>query len=142
MKHGVASVGHGLTWGQKDDTFVIGSPNFNLGDPTNPIKTKSNKYKDNRFGGFGNILRYGKVPEAIKITGNKPVFNNPTKGRGSDSAFRQKLKKEIKDKEQGTPALYLGWAVITGNITKFLIIIIFIRILFKISLSMMYMYIF
>ena len=116
MKYGVSSMGHSLTWSHTPETFVIGSPNFNLGDP---VKNKM------RYGGFGNILRYGRILrteyiDGKRITKNNVVFNNPTKGRGSDKGFREKLKKEYQDKEQGTPAMYLGWAVITGNIFKFL----------------------
>ena len=115
MKYGVSSMGHSLTLSHKPETFVIGSPNFNLGDP---VKNKM------RYGGFGNILRYGRILrteyiDGKRITKNNVVFNNPTKGRGSDKGFREKLKKEYQDKEQGTPAMYLGWAVITGNIIKF-----------------------
>ena len=121
FKDGVASIGHSLTWGRKDDAFVIGAPNFNLGNPKGTTKTRSGTLKDQRYGGFGNILRFGKVSgiEAQRITQNKKVLMNPLKGRGSDSAFREKLKREIKDAEQGTPALYLGWSVITGKVKNY-----------------------
>ena len=121
MKYGVSSMGHSLTWSHIQETFVIGSPNFNLGDP---VKNRM------RYGGFGNILRYGRIldQEGNRITNNNTVFNNPTKGRGSDKGFREELKKEYRDKEQGTPAMYLGWAVITGNVFKLLKTIFYIYI--------------
>ena len=120
FKDGVASIGHSITWGRKNDAFVIGSPNFCLGNPLGTVKTKSGTLKDERYGGFGDILRFGKVygREAQQITQNKRVLMNPLKGRGSESAFREKLKKKVIDTEQGTPALYLGWSVITGIIRK------------------------
>ena len=132
FKNGVASIGHSLTWGRKGDAFVIGAPNFNLGEPTKTVKNKiTNTVKDKRYGGFGNIVRFGKVSgrEAQIITQNKRVLMNPSKGRGrtcskieneskKSRCFRENLKKDIKDAEQGTPALYLGWAVITGNIIE------------------------
>ena len=114
MKSGAAIMGHGLTWGQRQGVFVFGSPNFNLGLP----KTGA------RFGGFGNILRYGKFEndkEASRITKNDRVLNNPTKGRGEGKGFRVKLKEEAGNirKQNGepgnTPGLYLGWTVITGK---------------------------
>ena len=120
FKDAVASIGHSLTWGRKDDAFVIGSPNFPLGNPRGTRITHSG-FKDQRYGGFGDILRFGKVygREAQQITQNKRVLMNPLKGRGKgDTAFREKLKKKVKDTEQGTPALYLGWSVITGKIRK------------------------
>ena len=125
LKDGVASIGHSLTWGRKDDAFVIGAPNFNLGNPHGTKKTDSGTFKDQRFGGFGNILRFGIVSErgAPKIALGKRVLMNPSKGR-EKNAFRQNLKKEIKDAEQGTPALYLGWAVITGKMMNFYMIFI------------------
>jgi len=106
-KKGSAILGHSLTWGQKEDEFVFGSPNFNLGIPP---KT--------RYGGFGNILRYGKVTE------NKGVLNNPYKGRVQWDRFREKLKEEAANirKQNGTagdtPGLYLGWSVITGKFSR------------------------
>ena len=114
MKSGAAIMGHGLTWGQRQAVFVLGSPNFNLGLP----KTSA------RYGGFGNILRYGKYEngkEASRITKNDRVLNNPTKGRGKGKGFREKLKEEAENirKQNGepgnTPGLYLGWTVITGK---------------------------
>ena len=113
MLSGAAIIGRSLIWGQRPDVFVFGSPNFNLGIP------KTNK----RYMGFGNILRYGKYKngkEAIRITKNKRVLVNPTKGRGKDSGFREALKEEVRNIREGngtagdTPGLYLGWTVITG----------------------------
>ena len=118
FKNGVGIIGHSLTSGKKDNSFVIGSPNFNLGNPLNTVKkdkecTTGCTYKDDRFGGFGNILRYGKLPASGHPL--RRVFLNPSKNP-TKNAFRVKLKKELQDKEQGTPALYLGWTVITGKI--------------------------
>ena len=120
LKDGVASIGHSLTWGRKDDAFVIGAPNFNLGNPHGTTKTRHGTLKDQRYGGYGNILRFGKVSgrEAQQITQNKRVLMNPSKGRGSSSAFYEILKKEVKDLDQFTPAHYLGWSVITGKVRK------------------------
>ena len=115
MKKGAAIMGHSLTWGQREDVFVFGSPNFNLGRMT------GSKYV--RFGGFGNILRYGKFEndkDAIEVTNNKRVLNNPTKGRVKWDRFREILKEEANNtrRQHGTAGdtagLYLGWSVISG----------------------------
>ena len=123
FRDGVASIGHSLTWGRKDDAFVIGSPNFNLGNPLGIQKLGNGILINgiiNDNGGIGNILRFGKVSgrEAEQITQNKRVLMNPSKGRGSSSAFYEILKKEIKDLNQFKPAHYLGWSVITGKVRK------------------------
>ena len=39
VKNGAGIVGNGLTWG-RDRTIVVGSPNFNLGDPKSNAQSK------------------------------------------------------------------------------------------------------
>ena len=113
MLSGAAIIGRSLTWSQRPGVFVFGSPNFNLGLPST----------GKRYMGFGNILRFGRYEsgkDAITITKNKRVLNNPTKGRGEVSGFREALKNETRNvrNQNGTagdtPGLYLGWTVITG----------------------------
>ena len=108
-KHGAGIVGHSLAWG-KSNSIVVGSPNFNLGDPTRTCKSKDKGVSgDCRYSGVGNILKYGWVPEKIQNG-----FTNPSKDEQKNK-FRKDLKKELNDKNQGTPSLYLGATVIRGK---------------------------
>ena len=111
LKNGAGIVGHSLAWG-KDGSIVIGSPNFNLGDPTKSCKgSVAGSKKDCRYSGIGNILKFGKVLESGK---RNSVFLNPSK-ESEKNTFRKNLKAELNDKNQGTPSLYLGSTVIAGN---------------------------
>ena len=107
-KHGAGIVGHSMTWG-KSNSIVVGSPNFNLGDPSGTCKSKKGSSIDCRFSGVGNILKYGNLP-------GKPqkAFLNPSKD-SKKNYFRVDLKRELNDKNQGTPSLYLGATVIRGK---------------------------
>ena len=107
-KHGAGIVGHSLAWG-KSNSIVVGSPNFSLGDPTRTCKSKKGVSGDCRYSGLGNILRYGWIPERTKNG-----LTNPSKDTQKNQ-FRKNLKKELNDKNQGTPSLYLGATVIRGK---------------------------
>ena len=115
LKNGAGIVGNSLARG-RDGTIVVGSPNFNLGDPTKECtSTKGKNIKqDCRFSGIGNILKFGKLAES-KTT--KKVFLNPSKEHKKNS-FRQDLKREFNEKNQGTPSTYLGSTITTGALTN------------------------
>ena len=109
---GVGIIGNGITRG-KDDSFVFGSPNFSLGDPTRRCKTdNTNKLGDCRYGGFGNLFKFGIVDESGKTS---EVLLNPSREKNRNH-FRQDLKTEFKKRNSGTPSIYLGSTVTRGEL--------------------------
>ena len=114
-KHGAGIVGHSMALG-KDDTVVVGSPNFSLGEPTRTCRSPKDAPMDCRYAGIGNILRFGKLPgKSLNAFVNPPKEHRKIK-------FRKDLKKELKDNNQGTPSLYLGSTVIRGKFTNSLFV--------------------
>ena len=112
FRYGSGIIGSGLTLG-RDGSFVFGSSNFNLGDPTKTCNIDgTNKAGDCRYGGFGNILKFGILDESGE---NSEILLNPSKDKDKNE-FRLEFKKEFNEKNSGTPSIYLGSTVIRGNV--------------------------
>ena len=112
FRYGSGIIGSGLTLG-RDGSFVFGSSNFNLGDPTKTCNIDgTNKAGDCRYGGFGNILKFGILDESGE---NSDILLNPSKDKDKNE-FRLDFKKEFNEKNSGTPSIYLGSTVIRGNV--------------------------
>ena len=112
FRYGAGIIGSGLTLG-RNGSFVFGSSNFNLGDPTKTCNIDgTNKAGDCRYGGFGNILKFGILDESGE---NSEILLNPSKDKDKNE-FRLEFKKEFNEKNSGTPSIYLGSTVIRGNV--------------------------
>ena len=113
---GVGIIGNGITRG-KDDSFVFGSPNFSLGNPRiRCTKKDTNKEGECRYGGFGNLFKFGILDgiqdESGKIT---EILLNPSR-ENDRNYFRQGFKDEFTEKKAGTPSIYLGSTVTRGEL--------------------------